>query len=203
MQLTAAKPRRHRLTALSFDDASCVSVDTETFLLAGWKPGREVSEEELSDLIDESNRRRAQEKALYLLEYRGHSKRELEEKIARTLPREAAKAAADRMEELGLLDDAAFGKDYAKALYRKGYARRHVVFALKQKGIGEALAAEIAEDAAPDPVETACGILRKKYPQISEEKTRRHAFSALQRMGYDIEEIRAAIGRVLEDLEEG
>ena len=41
-------------------------------------------------------------KALYLLEYRNYSKRELTEKIARTAAsREAAQAAAGRMEELG------------------------------------------------------------------------------------------------------
>ena len=117
MELTAAEPRRKGLTQLFLDGEAAVRVDTETFLRSGLKPGDLLTDEELHSLLQASDARRAREKALYLLEHRSHSKRELTEKIARTAAsREAAEAAADHMEELGLLNDESFARDYAREL---------------------------------------------------------------------------------------
>ena len=84
MRITAIKPRRRSLSALFLDGEFAMSLDTETLLKSGWREGREIEEEELSALKQESEKRRSHEKALYLLEHRDHSKKELAEKIART-----------------------------------------------------------------------------------------------------------------------
>ncbi len=70
MEITAIEPRRKRLSQLYLDGEAAVKVDTETLIKAGWKPGMEISDEELHQLLQESEARRAKEKALYLLEYR-------------------------------------------------------------------------------------------------------------------------------------
>lgn len=72
----------------------------------------ELDDEELYRLIQRSDAHRAQEKALYLLEHRSHSKKELADKISRTAGREAAERAAERMEELGLVNDAQYGAQF-------------------------------------------------------------------------------------------
>ena len=137
MELTAAEPRRKHLTQLYLDGEPGPKIDTEVFLLSRLKPGDELGEEELRALVEESDARRAREKALYLLEHRSHSKRELTEKVARTAAsREAAQAAADRLEELGLLNDRAFAESYARELIqRKRYGLRRVRQELARKGI--------------------------------------------------------------------
>ena len=91
MELTSLEPRRKGLTQLYLDGEPGPKLDTEVVLLARLQPGDILSEEELQELVERSDARRAQEKALYLLEHRSHSKRELTEKIARTAAsREAA-----------------------------------------------------------------------------------------------------------------
>ncbi len=195
MELTAAEPRRKGLTQLFFDGEPAVRVDTETFLLAGWKPGREVTDEELRELLEASDARRAREKALYLLEHRSHSKKELTEKIARTAAsREAAKAAADRLEELGLLNDADYADRLARELFtRKKFGARRVAQELRLKGIDplivqDLLARYADEDAA---LENLREVLSRRYPAWQEdEKVRRRAFAALQRLGYSTDQIR-------------
>ena len=100
MELTSLEPRRKGLTQLYLDGEPGPKLDTEVVLLARLQPGDILSEEELQELVERSDARRAQEKALYLLEHRSHSKRELTEKIARTAAsREAAQAAAEAMTE--------------------------------------------------------------------------------------------------------
>lgn len=200
MELTAAEPRRRGFVQLFLDGEAAVKLDTQVFLQSGLKPGDQVSDQELFELIQASDARRAQEKALYLLEYRNYSKRELTEKIARTAAsREAAQAAAGRMEELGLIDDRRFGEDYARELFsRKGYGARRAAQELRRKGLDQELVQELVEKyGSPEQSgENIRRVLEKKYPSWREdEKVRRRAFAALQRLGYSYQEVREAMGQ--------
>ena len=113
MKITDIAPRRHRLSQLYIDGEAAVKVDTETLLRRGIAIGDELDDEELHALLQASAKHRAEEKALYLLEHRAHSKKELENKITRAeFDREAARSAVEHMEELGLLND----EDYARRL---------------------------------------------------------------------------------------
>lgn len=199
MELTAAEPRRRGFVQLFLDGEAAVKLDAQVFLQSGLKPGDQVSDQELFELIQASDARRAQEKALYLLEYRNYSKRELTEKIARTAAsREAAQAAAGRMEELGLIDDRRFGEDYARELFsRKGYGARRAAQELRRKGLDQELVQELVEKyGSPEQRgENIRRVLEKKYPGWREdEKVRRRAFAALQRLGYSYQEVREAMG---------
>lgn len=198
MELTAAEPRRKSLTQLYLDGEEAVKVDTETFLRSGLKPGDELSDEKLYELIQASEKRRAQEKALYLLEHRSHSKKELADKIARTAAsREAAQAAADRMEELGLLDDEAYARDLARELFtRRRWGAMRVRQELRLKGIDDELIYQLLEEYGGEDIalENIRAVLEKKYAGFEEdEKTRRRALSALQRLGYSYDLIRRAM----------
>ena len=116
-----------------------------------------------------SDARRAQEKALYLLEHRSHSKRELTEKIARTAASwEAAQAAADHLEEIGLVDDRAFAETYARELFqRKRYGARRVRQELSRKGVGRDIIDQVLEqyqDMDQAAGENIALVLERRYP---------------------------------------
>lgn len=200
MELTAAEPRRKSLTQLYLDGEAAVKIDTETFLRSGLKPGDEISDEELHELIRASDERRAGEKALYLLERRNHSKKELADKIARTAAsREAAQAAAEKMEKLGLVDDAAFARDYARELFtRKRYGPGRVRQELRLKGIDSEIIDRLLEEYSDEErsLENIRAVLDRKYAGWTEdEKIRRRANAALQRLGYSWELIRRSMER--------
>ena len=200
MELTAAEPRRRGLVQLFLDGEAAVKLDAQVFLQSGLKPGDQVSDQELFELIQASDARRAQEKALYLLEYRNYSKRELTEKIARTAAsREAAQAAADHLEEIGLVDDRAFAETYARELFqRKRYGARRVRQELSRKGIGRDIIDQVLEqyqDMDQAAGENIALVLERRYPTWREdEKARRRAVAALQRLGYSFEQVRAVMG---------
>ena len=145
MELTAAEPRRKGLVQLYLDGQPGPKIDEEVFVLSRLKAGAELTQEELEALVERSDARRAREKALYLLEHRSHSKRELTEKIARTAAsRQAAQAAADHLEEIGLLDDRAYAESYARELVvRKRYGLRRVRQELSRKGISPEIQEEV------------------------------------------------------------
>ena len=191
MLVTALEPRRKRLTALFLDGELAAKLDSETLLQSGLRIGMELDDEELYRLIQRSDAHRAQEKALYLLEHRSHSKKELADKISRTAGREAAERAA----ELGLVNDAQYARNLAEELLqRKRFAARRAEYELLQKGIDRALAQEIVEELAPEPEESLRFLLERKYQRsLSDEKGRRRVFAALQRLGYSGEDIRTAL----------
>ena len=195
MLVTALEPRRKRLTALFLDGELAAKLDSETLLQSGLRIGMELDDEELYRLIQRSDAHRAQEKALYLLEHRSHSKKELADKISRTAGREAAERAAERMEELGLVNDAQYARNLAEELLqRKRFAARRAEYELLHKGIDRALAQEIVEELAPEPEESLRFLLERKYQRsLSDEKGRRRVFAALQRLGYSGEDIRTAL----------
>ena len=195
MLVTALEPRRKRLTALFLDGELAAKLDSETLLQSGLRIGMELDDEELHRLIQRSDAHRAQEKALYLLEHRSHSKKELADKISRTAGREAAERAAERMEELGLVNGAQYARNLAEELLqRKRFAARRAEYELLQKGIDRALAQEMVEELAPEPEESLRFLLERKYQRsLSDEKGRRRVFAALQRLGYSGEDIRTAL----------
>ena len=180
MELTAAEPRRKGLVQLYLDGEEAVKLDREVFLRAGLRPGDQISDEELHQLILDSDARRAKEKALYLLEHRNHSKRELTEKIARTAASwEAAEAAAGQMEELGLVDDQAYARDRAREMFlRKRWGPLRVKQELRRKGIDGELIEELLEeyrqrDEGGLVAENVRAVLETKYSGWREDEKQR------------------------------
>ena len=195
MRITAIEPRRKSLRALYIDGEFAVNIDAQTLLSSRFQVGEEISDEELYELIQVSDANRAKEKALYLITHRDHSKKELVEKIRRTSSQAAAQAAADHMEEIGLVNDQEFARHYAAELFqRKCYSKKRVAYELAQKGIDPDLIEELTEELEPDPLEQIRGLIERKYlSSLGDEKGRRRAVSALQRLGYRWEDIRRAL----------
>lgn len=200
MKITEIRPRRKGLSALFIDGEFAMVLDTQTLLEQRIDVGKELDDEELHELITLSNERRAKEKALWLISYRSHSKKELRDKIRRTCDAEAADKAVERMEELGLVNDEDFARRYAEQLlYGKRLSKRAAFYELRRKGIDQATAEEALAELDVDVHEQIRALIEKKYRNINDEKIRRRAVAALQRLGYGWEDIKA----VLEEYADG
>lgn len=195
MLITAIEPRRKSLSAVYIDGEFAMKLDTFTLMKEGIKAGVEIDDQQLKDIIDKSDAYRAKEKALYLIGYRDHSKKELSDKIRRTCSKEAAEQAADKMEELGLVNDENYAKRYAAQLLRsKHMAPRGIAYKLREKGIDRDLIDEIIDEMEFDTIGEIKVILEKKYPRYQEdEKINRRAAAYLQRMGYGYGDIKTAM----------
>ena len=194
MLITAIEPRRKALSALFLDGEFVMNLDTQTLLENRFDVGREIDDEELQEIIELSNERRAKEKALWLISYRDHSKKELRDKIRRTCDDASAEKAVERMEELGLVNDESFARRYArKLIFEKKMTKRAALFELSRKGIDKETAEEILDEIDVDYREQIKDFLDKKYRDLSDEKTKRRAVAALQRLGYGWDDIKAAM----------
>ena len=105
------------------------------------------------------------------------------------------KEGLHRREEFNLVvNDERFARQYArKLLLEKRMARRAAVFELTRKGIDRATAEAVLEEIDVDPRENIRAVLDKKYRSLQDEKTKRRAVAALQRLGYGWDDIRAVL----------
>lgn len=203
MTITAIEPRRKGLSAVYIDGEFAMKLDTQTLLENRFDVGRDIDDEELHEIIALSNERRAKEKALWLISYRDHSKKELADKIRRTCDEESAQKAVERLEELGLVNDEGFARRYAEQLiFSKHMSKRGASYELSRKGIDKDLAQEILDNIEVDEDEEIRAVLEKKYRNLDDEKIRRRAVSALQRLGYGWDSIRRAMDNYTDYTEE-
>ncbi|GHU81726.1 regulatory protein RecX [Clostridia bacterium] len=198
MIITAIEPRRKALSAVYIDGEFALKLDTMTLAENRINIGAKLDDNELKELIEKSDARRAKEKALWLISYRDHSKKELQDKIKKTTSSEAAETAIERMEELGLINDETFARRYAdELLQRKHMAPKGIVYKLREKGIDSKLIDIIIEEIEYDYVGEIAQLLQRKYPNAAEdEKSRRRATAFLQRLGYSWDEIKKAISQI-------
>ncbi len=192
MLITDIRTRRKGLSQLYIDGEEAMKLDTFTLEANGVKVGQSLTDEELYGLIKKSEAHRASEKALYLLEYRARSKKELIDKVSEVASKETAEQTADRMEELGLIDDLEFARVFVRQLFSvKKFGKRRVVQELRIKGISPEIIDEVVEEYEDEPIEKIKMLLEKKYRGFADdEKIKRRAVSALQRYGYSFDEIR-------------
>lgn len=194
MKITDIRPRPKGLSAVYIDGEYALSLDTQTLLEHRIDIGRELDDEELHDLIESSNERRAKEKALWLISYRSHSKKELRDKIRRTCDRQSAEKAVERMEELGLVNDRDYAERCAQTLiFTKHMSKRGAAMELRRKGIESEIIDEVLGDIEVDEREQIQAVIERKYPKIGDEKIRRRAVAALQRLGYGWDDIKDVI----------
>lgn len=201
MTVTAIKPARKALSMLYIDGEYAMKLDTQTLKENCIKVGTSLDDEQLKDLIEKSNYKRAKEKALWLLSGRDYSKKQLIDKIKKDSSHETAEEVCERMEELGLVNDESYARRYASDLLNiKRMSKRGAKYKLMEKGIDRALCDEILDEFDVDPVEQLVDIIKRKYAnKLDDEKDRRRTVAALQRMGYGWGDIKSAIAEFEEE----
>ena len=197
MLITAIEERKKGMSALFIDGEYAMSIDTVTLISSGKRTGSNITDEELHELIEKSDENRAKEKALYLIEYRARTRSEIEDRLIPLYGESAAQKAADRLEQLGLIDDESFAREYADQLInRKHFAPRRALFEMMKKGIDKELAEEILEQLQPDPGEQILAVLQTKYARaLTTEKGIQRAVNGLKSMGFSWHDIRDAISQ--------
>ena len=160
------------------------------------KVGQEIDPQELERCKNDALRRKARERAYYLLEYRDHSEGELYQKLRRHYPDQIAAEAVAKCKEYGLLDDAAYAKKLAEYyLNRKLFSYRRALMEMSKRGLDRELAKESLAAVDADPVEQMHTIIQKRYAKKLEQgrEGRQKVFAALARLGFDYEDIKTAL----------
>ena len=204
MQITNIDKTKRGRYSVFVDGEFMLSVDDETAAEFHLKIGRQTSEDEMNEILKQSNRRKAKEKAYNLLSYKDHSKSSLKSRLKRDISEEAAEETVEKMQELGLIDDEKYAYNLAKDLFTvKCFAARRVLYELTSKGIDKELAAQAVAECEIDPSEQIEKLLSRKFRNIPhDEKGKRRIQDSLARFGYSWDDIRNALRGFFEEQED-
>jgi regulatory protein len=166
--------------------------------------GRAV--EGLEDAIAlESARLRSYDRALNMLALRARSSRELARSLVQKGEERAhVEWAIARLQQQGLLDDAAFARAFTRSKVVGGkQSRRRVEQDLTRKGVPRAVSGEAIEDVFQEEaidqraiVEEAARKKLRSLTGLEPAVQRRRLYAFLARRGYDLDDIRTAIAAV-------
>lgn len=201
MIITQIRRGRRGNSLLFCDGEYIVSLNTEVVLKNGIKVGMYVDEDILEDIKKKSDIRRAEEKALNLLAYRGRSKKELQDRLARDTDEVSASVAVEKMGKLGLVDDKAFAEQYAhELLYNKRLSLSATKYKLRARGISEEVMEELFSEINIDEQQQVVFLLKGKFHRkIGDEKSKNRVVNSLIRMGYGYGVIKKAFSILGED----
>ena len=137
------------------------------------------------------------EKAVTLLSYRAHSRKELSDKLKHKTGCKDAELAEvlDRLEELGFLNDRTYASSVVRSCARKGYGAQRALSELARRGIPKELREEALAD-MPETDGTLEQLIRGRLRNPANRDEVRKGSASMVRRGYSWDEIRRAIERV-------
>lgn len=171
------------------------------------KTGMELDRAELREIIYASNFRRAYQYALYRLDYRDYSAKEMTDKLVQTYKNEAlCLAVVEKLKKVGVIDDVRYAEKLARKLVEvKKYGYVRAKRELKLKGVGEFIAVDALEKYSESFGENIMSLLETKHARYLTDKSDRKSVekvkAALVRYGYGFDEINRSIKEYFENYE--
>lgn len=163
-----------------------------------WHKIKEIDDKELAALESAVNSRRAFKKGMGLLLRRAYSKKEIIQKLTVSFDADTAREAAQKLEELNMIDDKNYAELYADELYnRKKFAPKRILLELKRKGIDSETAEKAVNSLDKEDFNRIILLLNSKFKnKLSDEKSVKRTVNSLLRMGYGYSDIRRAVNEV-------
>lgn len=192
MTITALHRRRGQLYLLELDGEPAMTVDKRVLDDSPYKEGSEIDDEQLFALLETSKRRRAREKALWLLSGRDYAAGELIEKLTSEAGEAVAAETVAVLQEQGLIREEAYARRLAQELcLRRHFPQRRAIQELIRRGIDRELAEEAVLEIDSDDFQEALALLEKKrYTDTDKQKLRQKVTGFLARQGYDFSTVR-------------
>ena len=199
LKITPDRAGRYWVT---FEDGTKLGLYRQTVEDFGLYIGKELSEEETSQLLAAAGKMSAKMRAVRIVSATSVSRRDLEERLIRKGEDPAqAKEAVQWMEDLHLVDDRNTAEQVVHSCISKGYGLARAKQALYEKRIPKEYWDEALED-YPDQLEKIEAFLHSRLDADSDEKQIKRAIDALIRRGHNYGKIKQAINNLSFDSED-
>ena len=144
------------------------------------------------------------EKALRLLEFRNHSKKELTDKLMRLgATGENIERTIEFLSEYKLINDEAYAEALARDLqHLKGYGKNRIRQELYLKGIDGGITDAVLEELEDNDLELLSDKIKKRLNGDFERKSRDRVTRYFIGKGYSIDEIKSCIDGIIRSCEE-
>ncbi len=178
------------------DDGSILRVGEGEVIDFALYAGRELTAEEAEALTRAARSSGLKEKALNLLTVKPQSRKELERRLEQWEASEQETAAiCDRMEELGLINDASYAAQVVRHYSAKGWGEHKLRDELYRRGVPRELWQQALEQAEDSTDAIDAFIAKKLTGKQPDRALLKKVSDALVRRGFGWEEVRDALNR--------
>lgn len=228
MKIEKLEPSKHKegRWLVWLDDASIVRIGEGDVVSLGLYAGKELTDGEADALVAAGERSKLMERAVGLLSLRPMSRKELLDKLCapprqkkekypydklddapdpevlqakKEAVRERAEAVADRLTDLGLLNDGEYARTVVRHYAAKGYGPRKLRDELYRRGVPREFWEDALEEREPDEGQIDKLARQKLRGAEPTRENLKKVSDYLARRGYGWEEISAALERLREE----
>lgn len=204
MKITAKQGKGTKIH-IHIDGEYLLTVDEDFWFSSGFVSGDEIDDGDLAAFKEAAGSRLAFNSAMFSLDLRDHSQREMRKKLSAKFDENSVNEAVEKLVDLGLINDRRYAENLTRELFeRKKYGKNRVKNELFRRGIDSEIINDVIENYEnendTDNVKTIVDIIRKKYyNKLVDEKSRQRVVAALVRLGYSFSDIRQAMSEFSSD----
>ena len=160
----------------------------------------EISEELFEEILTASEKRRATERGLYLLDYRDYSYKELFKKLSENYDEDTCFYVVYKLTGMGLINDRRYAANLAqKYIEVKKFGPYRASAEMCRKGLSRELVNEALSKYEDDTIEILYEFVMKKYSRyLSDPDGIRKTKNALVRQGYSFDDINTVMKIIAE-----
>lgn len=199
MKITSVKIYKGTTFEVELDNDRKIYLHADIIADFAVREGMELERTQLRKIIYASNFRRAYQYALYCLDYRDYSAKEMLEKLIKSYKNEnLCKAVVKKLEECGIISDERYAEKLARRFIEgKKYGFKRAKREIILKGIGEYTAEDALQIYNERFAENLSDLISIKYARLlndgEDRKSIEKVKNSLVRYGYGFEEINHAI----------
>lgn len=205
MRILEVKPsqRKKGIFLVKLEDGGILRVTESELLRFSIHADEELSDEKREKLTDSAKISTTKVTAANMVGRRALSKKELTERLVKKgVEKDDAQDAADWMEEIGGVNDAAYAASIARSYGGRGYGPARIREELRRRGVSRELWDEAMEE-LPDREETLDRLIEKKCrgDALSDRREIKRVSDSLLRRGFSWGEVKDALRRYMDSLE--
>ena len=198
-RIEASKHKRGRVLVF-LDDGALLKITEQELLDFGLRSGDELDGGTLERLKQSAGVSDVKAAAADIIGRRSMSRRDLERKLRDKGANEAeARYAAEWLEAIGAIDDAAYAAALVRHCAGLGYGPARIRDKLYEKGVPRELWAEAMEEAPDHETQIETFLQGRLRGRVPDEKEKKRLCDTLLRRGYPWEDVKRVMNRFAND----
>ncbi len=204
MKITSIEKYKGSTYRIDFDEGESAYLNLEIINKFNLKAGLDLPLSAWEQIKQESDYRRARERALYLLDRRDYSFVEMFKKLRQNYDEELCYRVMQRLVELGSINDRRYAEGLARHYMEvKLFGRRRAFQEMRLKGLTKEVIDIALQEYDEGADERLRKLIEKKYLRyMTDEKGINRAKNSLVRYGYDYSDINRAFKQIESECDE-
>ena len=204
MKITSIEKYKGSTYRIDFDEGESAYLNIEIINKFNLKAGLDLPLSAWEQIKQESDYRRARERALYLLDRRDYSFVEMFKKLRQNYDEELCYRVMQRLVELGSINDRRYAEGLARHYMEvKLFGRRRAFQEMRLKGLTKEVIDIALQEYDEGADERLRRLIEKKYLRyMTDEKGINRAKNSLVRYGYDYSDINRAFKEIESEYDE-